>query len=236
MGKELLIDRNDTPHQIADTFIELVTEQSFAKASISEVCSRIGISRKTFYRHFPNKQMVMKYIFRGDLGRQLLVAYPDEQLVYLPRDEFRKFYQLPVYARAPMQGRFMDQGLFVSCLIQSMQRHRDYYLKLLDPQEDESFREYFRALYTPLLAEDVKLILDGRYLPAKLIGYLAEYHTMGLLAMLPMQVADNDRFALDGDLNPLLNLTHESLYAVVERHHQDRPPDEESPFYVFDHR
>ena len=230
--------KDDLPHRIADAFVAIVEQESYAKASVSRLCAELEISRQTFYRHFPNKFSVLAYVFLGDLARELFAQCPESELVYPTVDlqPDREHPAMPVYARAPLVNSFMDQSKFISSLIQAMQRHRGYYLKLLDPRKEGVFVEYFKQLYTPLLAEDIRLILGDRYLPKKLIAYLAEYHTTGMIAMLPMQVADNDRFSLDGDLNPLLNLTHESIYAAIERHHASQPPEEESPFYALEHR
>lgn len=50
--------------QIADTMLRLLTENSYAAISVSEICREAGVSRQTFYSLFQSKENVIIYMFQ----------------------------------------------------------------------------------------------------------------------------------------------------------------------------
>ena len=61
----------DTKLLIADAFVELCDEMPLKKVSISDIVERTGKNRKTFYYHFENKDRLIIWIFRYDMGQCL---------------------------------------------------------------------------------------------------------------------------------------------------------------------
>ncbi|MGN0302333.1 MAG: TetR family transcriptional regulator, partial [Anaerotardibacter sp.] len=58
----------DTKLLIADAFVELCEENGLRKVSISDVVAKTGKNRKTFYYHFVDKESLIIWKFRYDLG------------------------------------------------------------------------------------------------------------------------------------------------------------------------
>ena len=56
---------------ISDAFVELCDEMPLRKVSISDIVERTGKNRKTFYYHFENKDRLIIWIFRYDMGQCL---------------------------------------------------------------------------------------------------------------------------------------------------------------------
>ena len=54
---------------ISDAFVELCDEMPLRKVSISDIVERTGKNRKTFYYHFENKDRLIIWIFRYDMGQ-----------------------------------------------------------------------------------------------------------------------------------------------------------------------
>lgn len=64
----------DAKNRIIDYAQSLVTAQGFARVSIEEITSGLGMSKKTFYRHFENKDdLIRQIVFRmtGTVGRRI---------------------------------------------------------------------------------------------------------------------------------------------------------------------
>src|SRR3712207_4871654 len=51
---------------------DAVAEKGYAKASVADVIERAGVSRKTFYEHFANKEEC--FLAASDAGDDLLLA------------------------------------------------------------------------------------------------------------------------------------------------------------------
>ena len=54
---------------IVDAFVSLCDEMPLQKVSISDIVERTGKNRKTFYYHFVDKNYLIDWIFRYDLGQ-----------------------------------------------------------------------------------------------------------------------------------------------------------------------
>jgi AcrR family transcriptional regulator len=66
----------DTKYLIAKTFIELCDKASIQKVSISDIVNATGKNRKTFYYHFDDKNSLIMWIFRYDMGGILKDKFP----------------------------------------------------------------------------------------------------------------------------------------------------------------
>ena len=67
----------DTKLLIADAFVELCDEMPLKRVSISDIVQRTGKNRKTFYYHFVDKEALIIWRFRYDLGLELQRKFPE---------------------------------------------------------------------------------------------------------------------------------------------------------------
>lgn len=89
----------DTKLLIADALVQLCEEQPLKKVSISDIVERTGKNRKTFYYHFEDKNALIIWKFRYDLGLELQNRFPENILVY--QEGRRPFsFELPVLHHA----------------------------------------------------------------------------------------------------------------------------------------
>ena len=58
-----MADSNITKQAMATAFKELLQEQSFEKISVSDICDRCHMNRKSFYYHFKDKFDLANWIF-----------------------------------------------------------------------------------------------------------------------------------------------------------------------------
>lgn len=86
----------DTKLLIADALVQLCEEQPLKKVSISDIVERTGKNRKTFYYHFEDKNALIIWKFRYDLGLELQHRFPENILVY-KKDEDPSLSSFPFY-------------------------------------------------------------------------------------------------------------------------------------------
>lgn len=53
--------RRQTSADIRDTAVRLARERGFDKVTIDEICAEAGISPRTFFNYFPNKESAIAY-------------------------------------------------------------------------------------------------------------------------------------------------------------------------------
>ncbi|MCR5632282.1 MAG: TetR family transcriptional regulator, partial [Eubacterium sp.] len=56
-----------TKRAIADSLKELTKEKPFDKISVKDISEKCGINRQTFYYHFEDKYLLLRWIYQTDL-------------------------------------------------------------------------------------------------------------------------------------------------------------------------
>lgn len=74
-----MADSNITKKALASALKELMTEQPFSKISVSDICERCGMNRKSFYYHFKDKYDLVNWIFDTECSHFIL-EYREENI------------------------------------------------------------------------------------------------------------------------------------------------------------
>ena len=121
-----MADSAITKNALANSLKELMREKGFEKVSVSEICERCGMNRKSFYYHFRDKYDLVNWIFYSDFLGRLSVAK----------------YETDWDLMADMCDRFYED--------------RDFYLEALKIEGQNSFKEYVSEIIRPLVAFFIK--------------------------------------------------------------------------------
>lgn len=114
-----MAEPNTTKHALANALKELLTETSFAKITITDICARYGMNRKSFYYHFKDKYDLVNWIFDSEFTiAAAQSAYHTTQSTW---------YKLRV-------------------IIEYFYAHHGFYRKVLSIRGQNSFSEHFREL------------------------------------------------------------------------------------------
>lgn len=126
-------DSNITKKALAQSLKELMRKQPFAKISVADICEGCGMSRKSFYYHFKDKYDLVNWIFDMEFIRSI-------------------------------QGRERETSweLF-QALCHYFYQERDFYRCAIQIQGQNSFREYFQEVLSPVLENVASdLLMDNR--------------------------------------------------------------------------
>ena len=139
-----MADSNITKLALSGALKELLEEQAFEKISVSDICERCGMNRKSFYYHFKDKYDLANWIF-------------DSEFVELMRQ-----HDLDVMNT---ECRFEERwrGLSVAC--EYFYENRTFYRRILKVEGQNSFASHFRAFMYPVLEHRVRDIVSGEEVP-----------------------------------------------------------------------
>lgn len=210
--------KRDTRQLIADAFVAEVRETSLSRVRIADLIEQLGINRNTYYYHFSSKHETALWVFRHALAQRLSQALPADQLVSAPFSK-RISQPLPYYTHVEIGARTLDASVFTKTLLACVRDDADFYRKLFTIREPE-FLETVGRLYYPPLVEDVKFILDGRYMPPETLHMVASLGVRHLLSSIEFFL-QNLRMAdelLDERVNPFGNALQESLCELIQAH------------------
>jgi AcrR family transcriptional regulator len=211
-----------TKATIAKVFRSLLEAKPAASISVQNIVDAAGINRKTFYYYFSNKEELVVWIFRQDIAQLLRERYPEDQLidstnVKNPADNFEA---LPYYVQIKVGVRALEQGSFLKLLADYFKEQRGYYRKIFASQLD--LQTYMIHLYQNEFLNDINYILSGRYLSDEVKQFLAYYFAQATIHLIIDSIMFNrdnsSRLLFIKDIEPFLNITHESLKNIIETH------------------
>lgn len=120
-----MADSNITKQALAVSLRELMTETSFDKINVAQICERCGMNRKSFYYHFKDKYDLVNWIFDTDfISLTSAAASPDS-----------------------LRGRWD----FIETVSDYFYQNRDFYRKTLQIKGQNSFSDHFTEYIHPIL-------------------------------------------------------------------------------------
>ena len=212
---------------IADTFVALCDEMPLKKVSISDIIERTGKNRKTFYYHFIDKEHLVLWIFRRDLGELLREEYDEGQLVSQNTrtdglDEEEPYRCFPYYVHNEVGFCSLDHAGFFRCFAEALDLHRSIYAQLLDGGRFNLFRNHLFDLYIPVVRNDAYFILGNRYLKPKNVVFIADFYTTAFINTFVQVLQDPRCVSIAAAIEPQENLIHDSIRRELEERRLNR--------------
>ena len=213
------MDKLDMKQKIIDAVVETTESSSFKNVQIAKIVKALGVNHNTFYYHFGSKYDVALWVFRHDLARELRGAIPAAELVEAPLTSGSITVSLPYYMHREIGARLLDHGDFYKGLVACVMQRPLFYGKLFNDQEPE-FKARIADLYRPAIQDDIRFILDGRYMPRETFEYMVSMHLDDVLRIPFYHLAhpSDSRALLDDDENPFWNLSYELLTGELQKH------------------
>lgn len=119
-----------TKHALAESLKQLMTEVPFNKISISDICDKCCMNRKSFYYHFRDKYDLVNWIF-------------DSEFVEVAKNT-----------------TFSNQWEIMSALCEYFYENRDFYKYAFEIKGQNSFSDHFFDTIKPLLYKRMKEVMS----------------------------------------------------------------------------
>lgn len=195
---------------ISQAFLELCEEKPLKKISVSDIVDKAGKNRKTFYYHFENKEHLIIWIFRYDLGQVLTQHFPESVLVY-EKDNGDPVARFPYYITQKSGVRSFDHAEFFQCFAQVLEGRKRFYAQAFESCEPNSLKNYLYQLYTTMLKRDINFILANRFMPQRNIDFLAEFYTSAFLDYFVRKTSTMGPSRGFDNIEPFGNIIHDTL-------------------------
>lgn len=124
-----MADSNITKKAFASALKELLETMPFAKITVSDICAKCNMNRKSFYYHFKDKFDLVNWIYDVEYLSHVQIGW---QLIG------------------------WDSVLH---LCNYFYENRDFYRKVMKVEDQNSFLNHFREIVSPIMAEDIRDIL-----------------------------------------------------------------------------
>ena len=133
-----MADSSITKLALSNALKELLTEQPFEKISISDICDRCRMNRKSFYYHFRDKYDLVNWIFDT---------------------EFMELNRLHALDFRLLSSSFDDRWKNIEVFCHYFYDNRVFYRSVLKVEGQNSFASHFREFLQPLLRLRVEELL-----------------------------------------------------------------------------
>lgn len=216
-----------TMHEIACSFLELSNDAPADRITVGNIVGNCGKNRKTFYYHFIDKEHLVLWIFRRDLGELLREEYDEGQLVSQNTrtdglDEEEPYRCFPYYVHNEVGFCSLDHAGFFRCFAEALDLHRSIYAQLLDGGRFNLFRNHLFDLYIPVVRNDAYFILGNRYLKPKNVVFIADFYTTAFINTFVQVLQDPRCVSIAAAIEPQENLIHDSIRRELEERRLNR--------------
>ena len=179
-----MADSNITKQAMATAFKELLQSQPFEKISVSDICDRCNMNRKSFYYHFKDKYDLANWIF-------------DTEFI-----ELSKAHSLDVM-QVPRSFEERWNGLVVVC--EYFYENRSFYRRVLRVEGQNSFSSHFRDFMYPILQRRVMDLVGQDDVPQMVLDFIVD----GLECTIERWLLDKNCVTAEefvGNIKQLINL------------------------------
>ena len=148
-----MADSNITKQALAGALKELIEEQSFEKISVSDICERCGMNRKSFYYHFKDKYDLVNWIFDT---------------------EFVEVNQANARYIQPGGYSFDERWKNIEIMCDYFYENRTFYRRVLKVDGQNSFASHFREFIRPLLRYRIEGLLGMEDVPELVYDFVVD--------------------------------------------------------------
>lgn len=131
-----------TKNALADALKGLMMEKNFEKISVSDICDRCNMNRKSFYYHFRDKYDLLNWIFY--IGFMEHIKFDDFQELF-DEDE---------------RGKKYDIWELIGELANYFYTEKEFYRRALMVEGQNSFKDYFHDGLFPVVRFYMNDVVD----------------------------------------------------------------------------
>ncbi len=189
-----MADSNLTKQAMATALKELMETEDFEKISVSDICERCHMNRKSFYYHFKDKYDLANWIFDTDFIHLSLQHSLDIMNMSYSYEE-------------------RWNGLLVVC--KYFYENRNFYRKILRVEGQNSFSSYFRDFMYPIMEHRILALVGSADVPQMVLDFVVD----GLMCAIERWLMDKNCITAEefmGNLKTLLNLMNLGIQKRVE--------------------
>ena len=148
-----MADSNITKLALSNALKELLEELSFEKISVSDICERCQMNRKSFYYHFKDKYDLVNWIFDTEF-----VEVNQTNAMYAQNESFA----------------FDDRWKNIEIICDYFYENRSFYRRVLKVDGQNSFVSHFREFIRPLFRLRVEALLGVEDVPEMVYDFVLD--------------------------------------------------------------
>lgn len=215
---------------LAESFVELAEDVPIDHITINMIVDQIGKHRKTFYYHFGNKEQLITWLFRYELGVALEQLFPPDILIY--EQDANPLSIFPFYVRNIGEEDRIYNARFFDALYGCFEQRRRYYRNVFSKLGPGTLEHYLLSLYKPAIEDDIRYLLDRELGRQNILvqgsakqaldnacstDFLAEFFTGAFVSRFIQRLNYASVGRTISEISPYENVIHDSLGWLVHQ-------------------
>lgn len=191
-----MADSNITKQALANAIKELLEEQPFDKISVSDICEKCHMNRKSFYYHFRDKYDLVNWIFDT---------------------EFIELNQVDYWNIREFSYSFDERWKNIEIICHYFYNNRNFYRRVLQVDGQNSFSSHFREFIRPLLQLRVEDLLGQKDVPQIVYDFVVD----GVICAIERWLLDKECISAEEFMFSLKKLLQILFLGLEQRISQD---------------
>lgn len=187
-----MADSNITKQALANALKELLEDQPFDKITVSDICARCSMNRKSFYYHFRDKFDLVNWIF-------------DTEFVELNRANCLNMRML--------SHSFDDSWQNIEVVCHYFYDNRTFYRRVLKVDGQNSFSSHFRDFIRSLFRIWVEDLLEMEDVPELVCDFVVD----GVICAIERWLLDNNCVSAEEFMYSMKKLTQILILGLEQR-------------------
>ena len=187
-----MADSNITKQALSNALKELMEAQSFEKISVSDICEKCHMNRKSFYYHFRDKFDLANWTF-------------DNEFVELIQKNEMDIARLP--------NSFDERWDSIKVICDYFYENRSFYRKLLTVEGQNSFTSHFRDFIHPLMHLRIVAMFGQDDIPQMVYDFVVD----GVVCAIKRWLLEKECVTAEEFLHNLKKLLQVLYYSLHQR-------------------
>lgn len=149
-----MADSGITKKALAQSMKTLMLTMPFSKISVSDICESCGMNRKSFYYHFKDKYDLINWIFYTE------------------------------FLETACSHTFENGWSFMEGICQYFYENHSFYRKAFEITGQNSFRDYFQEMLTPILLQYSAEMFYSVNPPAYFVTFISDAFVVSIIRWL----------------------------------------------------
>ena len=208
-------DIHITKRALADALKSLMSEMPFDKITVTQICDRCSMNRKSFYYHFKDKYDLVNWIFDTEI-----LALIEQESLYSLQPHNHSLEQI-LQNHETFSSSTADYHAGLDLVCEYFYQNRHFYRAALQILGQNSITDHFRSFLQPILKYRLETLFQQysqKPVKKQYLTFYVDFLTDSFLIALERWVKEKDAMPADEFVSMLFTLVYNASFALSQEY------------------
>lgn len=208
-------DIHITKRALADALKSLMSEMPFDKITVTQICDRCSMNRKSFYYHFKDKYDLVNWIFDTEI-----LALIEQESLYSLQPHNHSLEQI-LQNHETFSSSTADYHAVLDLFCEYFYQNRHFYRAALQIHGQNSFTDHLRSFLQPILKYRLETLFQQysqKPVKKQYLTFYVDILTDTFLIAMERWVKEKDAMPADEFVSMLFTLVYNASFALSQEY------------------